>query len=347
MTRAREKLYLVGSINKRDETITGWQEASQELEDTLLPASLTGSAKCYLDWVGPAYYRHSDLNPHSSYEDIDNAHFSSLQVSDSNSQVPAPPVATVELAAIADLRSLPDHGYGEKLRQRFGWTYAAQGATIAPAKMSVSELKRKLAIEIDADAATYLSSTPQRPSFARSRQGLTAVETDTAMHTLMQHVDLGQPVSLNSLVELRTQMLQRNLLTVAESEAIDLNRIYQFFAGDLGQRLLKSPQVWRELPFGLRIPANEIHPAVVGEYHYIQGVIDCLFEDGDGVVLVDFKNDKVSAEGLAAAADRYRVQIDLYARAIRELLKREVREAYLYLFAAGVPMRVELDPIKL
>ncbi|KAF0197641.1 MAG: ATP-dependent helicase/nuclease subunit A [Bacillota bacterium] len=345
MTRAREKLYLVGSINKRDEAINTWQEAVQELDDTLLPASMTSSAKCYLDWIGPAYYRHSDLNPQSPYADIDGARFCTLHVQAESGGAGQVALETMaEFQTVASLLPLPDHGYGDVLRQRFNWVYAAQAATTVPAKMSVSELKRKLAVEMD--AVPYQSLARQRPSFIRGQQGLTASEIGTAMHMLMQHVDLKETITYDYLTGLRADMLTCNLLTVAEAEAIDLSLINQFFTSALGQRMLRSPKVWRELPFSLRIPANEIYPGVEGEHIFIQGVIDCLFEEGDRVVLVDFKNDKVSASGLQAAADSYRIQLELYTRAIRELLKREVHEAYLYLFAAGVPVRVDVTPAR-
>lgn len=341
MTRAREKLFLVGSISKRDDAVNAWQESAQELDNTLLPASVVGSAKCYIDWVGPAFYRHRDLNPQSPYTDIDGARFCTMQIQTELSSEGQIAVGTFsEFQAIASLTPLPDHGHGDLLRQRFNWVYGAKAATTAPAKMSVSELKRKLAIETDPDAVPYLSLTPSRPSFVRGKEGLTAAEVGTAMHMLMQHVDLSQPVTLSSLEVLKSDMLKRSLLTLAEAESIDLNRINQFFAGDLGQRLLNSPKVWRELPFGLRVPAKEIHPDVDGEHVYIQGVIDCLFEEGDGVVLVDFKNDKIYAEGLKAVADRYRVQIEFYTRAIKELLRRDVRGGYLYLFSVGVAVKV-------
>lgn len=336
LTRAREKLYLVGSINKREESISAWLQLASDHRETLLPSSILGAARSYLDWIGPACYRHVGLNPQSVFRDNGGALFALLKQQDELEQGVADVAQTAaELDSVAALLPLDDYGYRELLHNRFSWAYPAQQATVAPVKITVSELKRKLAIEADADAVPYLSLAPRRPSFVRQKQGLTPAEIGTAMHMLMQHIDLASSVTRDTLLKLKADLLHRNLLSEDEAEVIDLEKIIGFFNSDIGRRMQNSPQVWRELPFSLRMPAKEIHPDVEDEHVYIQGVIDCLFREGDSVVLVDFKNDHVPAGGIASVAERYKVQIEMYSRAIRELLKREVKEAYLYLFSAG------------
>ena len=51
LTRAREKLILVGSTRKLDEQRREWSAYADG--DEILPAPLLVSAKCYLDWLGP------------------------------------------------------------------------------------------------------------------------------------------------------------------------------------------------------------------------------------------------------------------------------------------------------
>ena len=60
----------------------------------------------------------------------------------------------------------------------------------------------------------------------------------------------------------------------------------------------------------------------------VQGIIDACFLDGDEFVLVDYKTDRVShAQELR---DRYRVQLDLYARALHQITGKAVREKIIY-----------------
>lgn len=56
-----------------------------------------------------------------------------------------------------------------------------------------------------------------------------------------------------------------------------------------------------------------------GEGVFIQGVIDALFDEEDGLVLLDYKTDWVD-DG-TELIERYKVQLDLYAEAVERILK--------------------------
>ena len=68
----------------------------------------------------------------------------------------------------------------------------------------------------------------------------------------------------------------------------------------------------------------------------MQGIIDCYFRDGDKLVLVDYKSNRLSRKNQSADLERikedYREQIELYKRALEEGTGSRVEEAYLYLF---------------
>ena len=60
----------------------------------------------------------------------------------------------------------------------------------------------------------------------------------------------------------------------------------------------------------------------------VQGIIDCLFEDEKGLVLVDYKTDGITdrfkggfEEARPILEKRYKVQIDLYTKAIEQIYK--------------------------
>ena len=61
----------------------------------------------------------------------------------------------------------------------------------------------------------------------------------------------------------------------------------------------------------------------------VQGIIDCLFEDEKGLILVDYKTDGITdrfkggfEEARPILEKRYKVQIDLYTKAIEQIYKR-------------------------
>ena len=85
---------------------------------------------------------------------------------------------------------------------------------------------------------------------------------------------------------------------------------------DVVKRAVESGRHWREVPVGVPIAGGSL-----------QGFIDLLFEGPDGLVIVDYKTDSVSAEGTSAAAAKYRPQAAGYALAIqRALPERSVAE---------------------
>ena len=64
----------------------------------------------------------------------------------------------------------------------------------------------------------------------------------------------------------------------------------------------------------------------------LQGVVDCAFETPEGLVVVDFKTDRVTAEQQAQRAEGYRPQLEAYALALGQVLEKEVAEKLLYFF---------------
>ena len=75
-----------------------------------------------------------------------------------------------------------------------------------------------------------------------------------------------------------------------------------------------------------------MHSALNGD---VQGIIDLYFEDKNGdIILVDYKTDKCTSEAeQLAVAKKYEKQLILYARAMEKILKKSVKDKYLYLFS--------------
>lgn len=59
LTRAQERLFLYGTMDNLDNTLLKWQRTS-EWEEVSLPEGQLRSAKCFLDWIGPALARHPE-----------------------------------------------------------------------------------------------------------------------------------------------------------------------------------------------------------------------------------------------------------------------------------------------
>jgi ATP-dependent helicase/nuclease subunit A len=83
----------------------------------------------------------------------------------------------------------------------------------------------------------------------------------------------------------------------------------------------------------------ELHSGLdssAGAVVIIQGVVDCLVDEGDGWLLLDYKTDRIAPDQLEEAVKRYRGQLNIYARAVESILGRKVKEKYIYLFHPGL-----------
>ena len=72
-----------------------------------------------------------------------------------------------------------------------------------------------------------------------------------------------------------------------------------------------------------------------------QGVVDCFWQEADGIVILDFKTDYIDGD-LQLKAARYAPQLQAYARALSLIYGLSVRKCILYFFSAG--KAVEIDP---
>lgn len=105
-----------------------------------------------------------------------------------------------------------------------------------------------------------------------------------------------------------------------------------FLSSDMGQRMgaaFRAGKLMREKPFMMGISAAELDPGFPEEEMVIiQGIIDAFFIENDEVVLLDYKTDKVPDP--ETLIKRYKVQIELYRRAIESATGFKVKESYLY-----------------
>ena len=71
----------------------------------------------------------------------------------------------------------------------------------------------------------------------------------------------------------------------------------------------------------------------------LQGVVDCFWQEPDGLVIVDFKTDRLYDGPERKAAD-YAPQIGAYAAALSRIFQTPVKARYLYFFDCGEAVEV-------
>ncbi|MFN7953041.1 MAG: helicase-exonuclease AddAB subunit AddA [bacterium] len=201
----------------------------------------------------------------------------------------------------------------------------------------------------EARRAGSAEAMAERPRFLDASRGARGgVDVGIATHAALLHLDPAVWSDRAATAAAVAALVERRVLTEEQAAALGLDAIVSFGASDLGCRLAARPHALRrELPFTLGIPAGEVHPAIAGrpgadDRIVVQGVIDLLaeVEDGSGFLLLDYKTDRVTAAEVAGAAERYRGQMALYARAVTEIFRRPVVESWLCFLTPGVALRI-------
>ena len=113
----------------------------------------------------------------------------------------------------------------------------------------------------------------------------------------------------------------------------DADAIAAFFRSELGTTLANAKNVIREFKFSILDDANKYFPDVHGESVLLQGVVDCAMIAPEGITIVDFKTDKVSAGSLDGAVANYKPQVQTYAAALSRIYGLPVKKTALYFFS--------------
>ena len=88
----------------------------------------------------------------------------------------------------------------------------------------------------------------------------------------------------------------------------------------------------REQPFVMSVPASEADPSYPeDETILVQGIIDAWFPEGDEIVLVDYKTDRVREAG--ELKKRYEKQLAYYQQALERTTGKKVKEKIIYSLA--------------
>ena len=213
-----------------------------------------------------------------------------------------------------------------------------------PTKVSISEIKRRYQAEISGEEA-QVPQELQIPRFGQKKEGLTAAEIGTAMHTVMEAADLRKAYDADALEELLTELQQQGRLTEEEKAAIRRKELLTFFSSDLAKRMQKAEKIHKEQSFAMLVEPKEVFFDDIyqnmEEFIQINGIIDCYFIEENGVVLVDYKSDRLWQED--AFREKYNIQLRLYKEALERVTELPVKACYIYAFAPGKMIPMNFD----
>lgn len=334
MTRAREKLCMVMTL-RDPQTRLATLAAGIGMAETL-PAHAVAMAKGLGDWILMTALRH----PSAKF----------LRDLAGDSSLPTLPAGTswrVDLLATPQPeepktteveRQEADQALFEEIKRRMQFQYSYTPLAHLPAKAAASALSHE-SLRRDFVAAA-------RPAFL-SESGLTPAERGTALHSFMQYARY-DAAAANLHTEIQ-RLTANGFLTEQQAASLPLGKIRAFFRSALYKRIASASWLRREFAFTIDWPAadfltsNDLSSALPKdgfeeEAIIVQGIADCVFEEDDQLVIVDYKTDHVKAPDELIV--RYQEQLHIYAYALSRITGLTVRQCLLYSFALGCEVEV-------
>lgn len=236
----------------------------------------------------------------------------------------------------------------EELYAHLSYVYPALSAANLPSKMTATGLKGRFAdAEVHDEAREMHASRPSPHAIPRAlrAQKLTPAQRGTALHMAMQFLDFSRAESREAIDAQVREMAEKKLLSAESAQAVDTARLYAFFRSTLGKAMQSADSICREFKFSILADARALsEPALLAavpdenaDTILFQGVIDCFFEDADGITVVDFKSDRVTPASVDSTARGYAPQVNAYASALSRITGKPIKAKYLYFFALDLP----------
>lgn len=332
LTRAKEKLICTCALRDAAKQAEKW--AAIAALDPIPPYALAGANR-YALWLCVPLLRHPGAAPLRALcaqppeLTVDAPDCFSVRLVPYRRQEPAAAAETPGVFANAPQLEAPE------LRP-----YAAEVLSDLPSKLTATAITDSFrAQEAQEDTAPPKhSAVLRRPFFDRDARGLTPSEIGTAHHLFLQFCDFVRCESAEGRDEERERLRARHILSGAQADALEMNHIAAFFDSALYRTCRAARAVHREFKFSVLVPAGAYAPQAADfpeERMLLQGVIDCLIETADGLIVVDFKTDRIARSQAQARAARYRAQLSAYRRAAELVFERPVKACALFFLHCG------------
>ena len=252
-----------------------------------------------------------------------------------------------------------------KLRQTLEWKYEYEIDTKLPTKTSVSKLKEKQASKLPSlEDKMSLKKVENKEKISKNRDiireniqeskggmqyikveklktsDVTPAQKGTLVHLCIQKLDENKEYELKDIKQLIQSLIEKEIITEVEANAIDINLIYSYTKSDLFKELKQAKAVYKEQPFYINIPAKEIFEeakqADSEKNILVQGIIDLYYIDKQNKIhLIDFKTDYVPKGKAKEVATKYKTQIDIYRKALEQALSKQIDTAQIYFLGTG------------
>ncbi|MBP3577067.1 MAG: helicase-exonuclease AddAB subunit AddA [Lachnospiraceae bacterium] len=400
MTRAREKLILVGAMKNPQKKYALWQQQAETVTDMGLLDAYVSGADSYYDFICPLLFAGStsDMGEllqeedvtvsvvrHMETEEFPEAAFTGVYKlmergasERASEQVKTSLTRAERLQVLLQMKDMEPSARAEEVEIRkllelqnlFEYPYGIEANL--PVKVTVSELKRMhleaeeqegaetgasvqalLPDEVSFDEVpfdsigelTVLEDDVTYPEFLKPEKTISGSDRGTIYHHIMELIPFTADMPKSEVRSTLDFMVKDGSLKQEERDAVNDTKLVKFFASGLGRRMCRAEDAGtlrREQPFVIGIPAKDLfRDSESEEMVLVQGVIDAFFEEEDGLVLMDYKTDRIHEDAKTELTKKYQSQLEYYRTALEKLTGKKVKEVWFYAFGTNEDFRIE------
>lgn len=168
---------------------------------------------------------------------------------------------------------------------------------------------------------------------------VTPTEKGTAIHKIMQYCNFSN-LKLNINEELN-RLLNNGYITQEQYNIIDINIFKRLINSDIFNTILNNP-IQRERDFLVKVSDLKLKTSTLDIYKdtdtMLQGTIDMLIFEPDGITLIDYKTDNVYSVDILK--QRYSLQLKLYKSAMELIENAPLKRALIYSMKLGKTVEI-------
>jgi ATP-dependent helicase/nuclease subunit A len=347
LTRAKEKLFIpltLSAVNPKDDSklTTDYKNVAKYIDtiehNECIPSRLVKGSIHMVDWLLMVLCCCNKAQPLRTFFDL-NTDF--LFKTDANLDVylydPDQFNLTDDNATIEENFTV-DETVKESIMDRCNYVYGNIHANL-PARLSVSDIVKDDKAKIEVSSG-YVSNIRfdglKTPTFMTSLR-MTPAERGTAIHTAMQYCDFSKLES-NVTAEIN-RLKDEGYLSKEQFDVMDFKVFDKFVVSDIFKLAMSSKKIERERDFLVKVSELGLDNDVLDVYKstetMLQGCIDLLIFEDDGVILVDYKSDNITEKNIEVLKDRYSLQLELYKYAIELVENVKVKRKVIYSMKLG------------
>ncbi|MGN6506695.1 MAG: PD-(D/E)XK nuclease family protein, partial [Tepidisphaeraceae bacterium] len=332
-TRAREQLIMIGS--DAPDVASRWDEAWRGLEGPI-PAGDVLAARTMLDWIGPAAAIAEAREPGSVERQVHEV----ATIEAIGGSLLDTPLRESNENPLADLRPLvptPARTSAvESAIERLTYEYPYRAFTEMAAAEAVTTLTKA-----DRVAPAWESSRGQGvvafdqvlrlPRHLEANAAASGAEIGSITHAALQRLDFKRPCDDADLDAQLQGMVARRFLRKDQAPLVDKAAIQWFLTTDVARAFREMPHALRrEFALTYSVPAPNAAD-LRGDVVMVRGRLDAVLVEPDGLTIIDYKTDRVTAATLDARIAFYLPQMTAYAQQIARVTHQPVK-AVLHVF---------------